>query len=76
MLRKRPRHATKLTVQVLELLNTSPPLTRSEIAKQLGLKKSVVAGVVGLLIGVGAVQVVGSRMNESTGLENQIVGLV
>lgn len=75
MLRKRPRHATKLTVQVVELLNSSPPLTRQEIAKQLGLKKNVVAGVVGLLIAYGEVKVIGIRTNPATGLENQILGL-
>lgn len=74
MLRKRPRHPVKLETQIIERLTTAPA-TRNEIARQLGLKKSVVAGVVGMLIGVGAVHVVGVRTNPITGLENQIVGL-
>lgn len=60
---------------VARLLHDGRKLTREEIAKEGGLKLASVCSVVNALIADGKLQRAGTKRNDETGLQNELVRL-
>lgn len=60
---------------VARLLCDGRKLTREELAKEGGLKLASVCSVVNALVKNGKLQVVGTKTNPETGMQNELVRL-